>query len=196
MEGKIFAYMLRLQENIVAEEAVINRFEKKGNARSKQEDEVYGKARRNKEDYQRKLAEIERHLSPKPPCVMAMHIRKVFSDESGVPLSNLSQDRLKRLAQLDSALDSQIFKQDRAKRALAQVYRAREMGVSDPSRPAGVLVLFGQHRSCVESELVRVLTRFDGGDGAEPCHYPLPGEFKGETAVQKIPGRRSRFCRL
>jgi ATP-dependent Clp protease ATP-binding subunit ClpA len=119
-----FLPLLRLQENIVAEEAVINRFEKKGNARSKQEDEIYGKARRNREEYQKKLAEIERHLSPKPPCVMGMHVRKVFSDESGVPLSNLSQDKLKRLSQLDTVLDSQIFKQNRAKRALAQVYRA------------------------------------------------------------------------
>ena len=187
-----FLPLLRLQENIVAEEAVINRFEKKGNARSKQEDEVYGKARRNKEDYQRKLAEIERHLSPKPPCVMAMHVRKVFSDESGVPLSNLSQDKLKRLAQLDSVLDSQIFKQERAKRALAQVYRAREMGVSDPSRPAGVLVFLGG-TGLGKSELVKVLTRFDAGDGAEPAIIRF-SEFKSETAVQKFLGADPGFA--
>jgi ATP-dependent Clp protease ATP-binding subunit ClpA len=187
-----FLPLLRLQENVVAEEAVINRFEKKGNARTKQEDEVYGKARRNRDEYQRKLAEIERTLSPKPPCVMAVHIRKVFSDESGVPLSNLSQDRLLRLAQLDSVLDSQIFKQERAKRALAQVYRAREMGVSDPSRPAGVLVFLGG-TGLGKSELVKVLTRFDGGDGAEPVIIRF-SEFKSETAVQKFLGADPGFA--
>jgi ATP-dependent Clp protease ATP-binding subunit ClpB len=179
-----FAPVFTMQKNIAQEEAIINRFERK--SRSRQEDEVYGKAKKNRDECQQKLAEIERQLSPKPPVVTALHVRKVFSDESGVPLSNLSQDKLKRLSQLRSVLDGQIFKQNSAKNALEKVYTARELGVCDPCRPAGVLIFLGG-TGLGKSELVKVLVRFDSGEGTEPVIIRL-SEFPDKTSVKKLIG--------
>ena len=90
-------------------------------------------------------------------------VRKIFSDASGVPLSNLSANKLDRLAGLEIDLSSEIFGQEAPVKAVAKVWRERELGVSDPSRPAGVL-LFTGGTGLGKTELTRVLARWDGGE--------------------------------
>src|SRR5262249_20644780 len=92
----------------------------------------------------------------------------------------------KRLAKLASHLDDEIFLQAKAKAALAKAYREREMGVSDPSRPAGVIMFTGD-TGLGKTELVKVLASFDAGDAAEPVIIRR-SEFTGETAPKKLLG--------
>ena len=128
----------------------------------------------------------EQKLHQIRPEVARADVRKVFSDDSGVPLSNLSANKLDRLSGLEADLGSEIFGQDAPVRAVAKVWRERELGVSDPSRPAGVL-LFSGGTGLGKTELTRVLARWDGGESALPAVLRM-SEFKDRSAVSRLTG--------
>ncbi len=132
------------------------------------------------------LAREEQQLHQIRPEVTKADVRKIFSDESGVPLSNLSANKLDRLAGLEVDLSLEIFGQDAPVRAVAKVWRERELGVSDPSRPAGVL-LFTGGTGLGKTELMRVLARWDGGEAALPAVLRM-SEFKDKSAVSRLTG--------
>jgi len=128
----------------------------------------------------------EQHLHEIRPEVTKADVRKIFSDESGVPLSNLSANKLDRLSGLELDLGVEIFGQEAPVKAVAKVWRERELGVSDPSRPAGVL-LFTGGTGLGKTELTRVLARWDGGESATPAVLRM-SEFKDRSAVSRLTG--------
>jgi ATP-dependent Clp protease ATP-binding subunit ClpB len=132
------------------------------------------------------VAREERKLYEVRPEVTKADVRKIFSDQSGVPLSNLSANKLERLATLEIKLGSEIFGQDAPVKAVAKVWRERELGVSDPSRPAGVL-LFTGGTGLGKTELTKVLARWDGGEAASPAILRM-SEFKDKSAVSRLTG--------
>ena len=132
------------------------------------------------------VARQEQRLYRVRPVVSTADVRKIFSDYSGVPLSNLSANKLERLSGLEISLSSEIFGQTAPVKAVAKVWRERELGVSDPSRPAGVL-LFTGGTGLGKTELTKVLARWDGGEGALPAVLRM-GEFKDKSAVSRLTG--------
>jgi ATP-dependent Clp protease ATP-binding subunit ClpA len=132
------------------------------------------------------VARAEQKLHQIRPRVTKADVRKVFSDASGVPLSNLSANKLDRLATLEVDLTAEIFGQAAPVKAVAKVWRERELGVSDPSRPAGVL-LFTGGTGLGKTELTRVLARWDGGVSALPAVLRM-SEFKDRSAVSRLTG--------
>jgi ATP-dependent Clp protease ATP-binding subunit ClpB len=132
------------------------------------------------------VAREEQKLYQTRPEVTKADVRKIFSNYSGVPLSNLSADKLERLSTLETDLGSEIFGQDAPVKAVAKVWRERELGVSDPSRPAGVL-LFTGGTGLGKTELTRVLARWDGGESALPAVLRM-SEFKDRSAVSRLTG--------
>jgi ATP-dependent Clp protease ATP-binding subunit ClpB len=120
------------------------------------------------------------------PQATKSDVRKIFSDYSGVPLSNLSANKLERLASLEGDLSAEIFGQEAAVKAVTKVWHERELGVSDPSRPAGVL-LFTGGTGLGKTELTKALARWDGGDSAMPAILRM-GEFKDRSAVSRLTG--------
>jgi len=132
------------------------------------------------------VVRAEQTLHQVRPKVTKADVRKVFSDASGVPLSNLSANKLDRLSTLEVDLSMEIFGQAAPVRAVAKVWRERELGVSDPSRPAGVL-LFTGGTGLGKTELTRVLARWDGGVSALPALLRM-SEFKDRSAVSRLTG--------
>jgi ATP-dependent Clp protease ATP-binding subunit ClpB len=120
------------------------------------------------------------------PEVSKADVRKIFSQYSGVPLSNLSANKLERLARLETDLSAEIFGQEAPVQAVTKVWRERELGVSDPSRPAGVL-LFTGGTGLGKTELCKVLARWDGGEAALPAILRM-SEFKDKSAVSRLTG--------
>jgi ATP-dependent Clp protease ATP-binding subunit ClpB len=146
-------------------------------------------------DHARKdVEDAEKALHAEAPLVEAKHVRAAFGLAANLPLSKLHEDKRARLAKLPAYLDSQIFLQDRAKSALARIYRQRERGTSDPSRPAGVL-LFAGDTGLGKTELAKSLVRFDLGledrpelaDQIEPITVEL-SQFQSASSVAKITG--------
>ena len=138
------------------------------------------------EPARRGVAREEQNLYHVRPQVTKADVRKIFSNYSGVPLSNLSADKLERLSSLEMDLSAEIFGQESPVKAVAKVWRERELGVSDPSRPAGVL-LFTGGTGLGKTELTRVLARWDGGESASPAILRM-SEFKDRSAVSRLTG--------
>jgi ATP-dependent Clp protease ATP-binding subunit ClpB len=134
----------------------------------------------------RSVVREEQKLHQVRPEVTKADVRKIFSNYSGVPLSKLSADKLERLSTLEADLHSEIFGQEAPVKAVAKVWRERELGVSDPSRPAGVL-LFTGGTGLGKTELTRVLARWDGGESALPAILRM-SEFKDRSAVSRLTG--------
>jgi ATP-dependent Clp protease ATP-binding subunit ClpB len=132
------------------------------------------------------VVQAEHSLYEFRPEVTKADVRKIFSDSSGVPLANLSANKLERLASLELNLTEEIFGQDAPVKAVAKVWRERELGVSDPTRPAGVL-LFTGGTGLGKTELTRVLARWDGGISAVPAILRM-SEFKDKSAVSRLTG--------
>lgn len=132
------------------------------------------------------LAREERKLHAVKPEVTRADVRKIFSDYSGVPLSNLSANKLERLSCLEANLAAEIFGQEAPVKAVVKVWRERELGVSDPSRPAGVL-LFTGGTGLGKTELTKVLARWDGGEAALPAIIRM-SELKDKSAVSRLTG--------
>jgi ATP-dependent Clp protease ATP-binding subunit ClpA len=128
----------------------------------------------------------EQKLHRVRPEVSKADVRKIFSNYSGVPLSKLSADKLERLSSLEVDLRAEIFGQEAPVKAVAKVWRERELGVSDPTRPAGVL-LFTGGTGLGKTELTRVLARWDGGGSALPAILRM-SEFKDRSAVSRLTG--------
>jgi ATP-dependent Clp protease ATP-binding subunit ClpB len=132
------------------------------------------------------LAQEELKLHAVRPAVTKADVRSIFSDYSGVPLSNLSANKLERLACLEANLVAEIFGQEAPVKAVVKVWRERELGVSDPSRPAGVL-LFTGGTGLGKTELTKVLARWDGGESALPAIIRM-SELKDKSAVSRLTG--------
>ena len=128
--------------------AALNRIESRpGPIEAKQQGDRTAEKRREfntlKDELQpgrRHVAQEEHKLYEVRPEVTKADVRKIFSDYSGVPLSNLSANKLERVSSLELDLGAEIFGQDAPVKAVAKVWCERELGVTDPSRPAGCCV--------------------------------------------------------
>jgi ATP-dependent Clp protease ATP-binding subunit ClpA len=113
-------------------------------------------------------------------------VRGIFSEYSGVPIASLSANKIERLEGLEASLGADIFCQEAPVKAITKVWRERELGVSDPTRPAGVL-LFTGGTGLGKTELTKVLARWDGGESAMPAIIRM-SELKDRSAVTRLTG--------
>jgi ATP-dependent Clp protease ATP-binding subunit ClpA len=132
------------------------------------------------------LARAEKkHAATRSPATKA-DVRGIFSEYSGVPIASLSANKLERLAGLEASLSADIFCQEAPVKAVTKVWRERELGVSDPTRPAGVL-LFTGGTGLGKTELTKALARWDGGESAMPAIIRM-SELKDRSAVTRLTG--------
>jgi len=141
-----------------------------------------------KEDVKR----AEEALYSSAPLVQAEHARAVFNAQTGFSIKSPAETR-ERLKTLDGYLAGQIFRQEQARIALANAYRARERGVKDPSKPT--VLLFGGGSGLGKTELVKALVRYhlgmenkpDLADQLSPITISL-SEFGDKSSVSKLIG--------
>ncbi len=161
-------------------------------SRTKEEETKFNIYAGNYDKAKAEVAKAEAALYADVPRVMAEHPRAVFNSQTGINIKSPAETR-ERLGKLDDYLASQIFLQDKARKALADAYRARERGVKDPSRPT--VLLFGGGTGLGKSELVKALVRYhlgmehraDLADQLTPVTISL-SEFGDKSSVSKLTG--------
>jgi ATP-dependent Clp protease ATP-binding subunit ClpB len=120
--------------------------------------DIYLKADR---ELRAKLGDLEKDLYAETPHVTVADVQDRFSKLTGVSAKAASTNDAERLLRVEEVLSQNIYGQDHAKRTIANIYRTREAGTSDPTRPAGVLFLTGAP-GCGKTELVEKLAAYDG----------------------------------
>lgn len=83
-------------------------------------------------------------------------VAAVLSEWTGIPISELTQDEKKRLANLEDLLQKRVVGQNRAVSTVADAIRTARAGLNDPNRPIGVFLFLGTS-GVGKTELARAL---------------------------------------
>lgn len=127
------------------------------------------------------LLELEKGQYTETPHVTVADVQGKFTKTTGLA-AGASNDA-ERLLSIESVLGRDVFGQDRGKALVANTYRMREAGTSDPTRPAGTILVSGSP-GCAKTELFERLAAFDG---YELIVYNM-SEYTDASSVSKLVG--------
>jgi ATP-dependent Clp protease ATP-binding subunit ClpB len=128
------------------------------------------------------LPELEQGVYVEAPHVTVADVQARFTKVTGATGASATNDA-ERLLKMEDSLGVRVFGQRRGKATAARVYRSREAGTSDPTRPAGV-VLFSGATGSAKTELVEALAEFDG---TELIVYNM-SEYTTASSVSRMIG--------
>lgn len=83
-------------------------------------------------------------------------IADVLSEWTSIPISELTKDEKRRLANLGEKLQERVIGQDKAVRMVADAIKTARAGLNDPNRPIGVFLFLGPS-GVGKTELARAL---------------------------------------
>ena len=127
------------------------------------------------------LKRLEKDQYTVPPHVTVGDVEARFTKLTGAGGGASNEDQ--RLLDVEKELGKKVFGQGPLLSALGKVYRTREAGTSDPTRPAGVILVLGPP-GCGKTEAVEKLAEFDG---SELIDYAM-GDFIDKSSVAKLVG--------
>ncbi len=93
----------------------------------------------------------------------AEHVAEVVSEQTGIPVHNITETENERLSTLEAQLSRRVIGQDDAIRSVARAIRRGRTGLSDPKRPIGSF-LFAGPTGVGKTELARALSEAMFGD--------------------------------
>ncbi|MGB7339819.1 MAG: ATP-dependent Clp protease ATP-binding subunit [Phototrophicaceae bacterium] len=91
--------------------------------------------------------------------VRVSDVAAVLSEWTGIPITELTKDEKKRLANLEDLLRKRVIGQDRAVNMVADAIRTARAGLNDPNRPIGVFLFLGTS-GVGKTELARALAEY------------------------------------
>ncbi|MEO1164644.1 MAG: ATP-dependent Clp protease ATP-binding subunit [Chloroflexota bacterium] len=91
--------------------------------------------------------------------VRVADVAAVLSEWTGIPITELTKDEKKRLANLEDLLKKRVIGQDRAVGMVADAIRTARAGLNDPNRPIGVFLFLGTS-GVGKTELARALAEY------------------------------------
>ncbi|HET9872747.1 MAG TPA: ATP-dependent Clp protease ATP-binding subunit, partial [Propionibacteriaceae bacterium] len=103
--------------------------------------------------------EQARHGTDSAPEVTATDIAEVVSRATGIPVSQLTQEEMARLLELETHLHERVVGQDEAIAAVSDAVRRARAGLKDPRRPIGSFLFLGP-TGVGKTELARALAAF------------------------------------
>jgi ATP-dependent Clp protease ATP-binding subunit ClpC len=118
--------------------------------------------------------------------VSAEDIAEVVSRQTGIPVSQLTQEERERLLKLEGQLHERVVGQDEAVEAVAKAVRRSRAGLSDPDRPIGSFLFLGP-TGVGKTELARTLAEALFGDEAAMVRIDM-SEFQERHTVSRLLG--------
>ena len=133
------------------------------------------------------LEKLNRHSAGKSSaCVGANEVAKIISLRTGIPVGSLTEDRRKRLLELENRLESQVAGQKEAVEAISEALRRGYSGVRDPSRPVACMLFTGP-TGVGKTELCRVLAQELFGSRESLLRLDMT-EFMEKQSVSRLIG--------
>jgi ATP-dependent Clp protease ATP-binding subunit ClpC len=118
--------------------------------------------------------------------VTAEDIAEVVSRQTGIPVSQLTQEERERLLKLEGQLHERVVGQEEAVDAVAEAVRRSRAGLSDPDRPIGSFLFLGP-TGVGKTELARTLAEALFGDEAAMVRIDM-SEFQERHMVSRLVG--------
>jgi ATP-dependent Clp protease ATP-binding subunit ClpC len=120
------------------------------------------------------------------PEVGVEDIAEVVSRATGVPVSQLTQEEMARLLDLEQHLHERVVGQDQAVELVAEAVRRSRVGLGDPSRPIGSFLFLGP-TGVGKTELARALATALFGDENRLVRLDM-SEFQERHTVSRLVG--------
>ena len=121
-----------------------------------------------------------------PNDVQVSDVAAVLSEWTGIPVSELTTDEKRRLANLEASLFSRVVGQDEAVKSVAAAIKTARAGLSDPNRPIGVFLFLGPS-GVGKTELARALADFLFGTEEAMLRLDM-SEFHDSHTVARLIG--------
>jgi ATP-dependent Clp protease ATP-binding subunit ClpC len=118
--------------------------------------------------------------------VTADDIAQVVSRQTGIPVSQLTQEERERLIHLEEQLHERVIGQEEAVEAVAEAVRRARAGLSDPNRPIGSFLFLGP-TGVGKTELARTLAEALFGEEAAMVRIDM-SEFQERHTVSRLVG--------
>jgi ATP-dependent Clp protease ATP-binding subunit ClpC len=123
---------------------------------------------------------------PGVPEVGVEDVAEVVSRQTGVPVSQLTQEEVQRLLQLEEHLHQRVVGQDDAVRVVSEAVRRSRVGLGDPGRPIGSFLFLGP-TGVGKTELARALAGALFGDADRMIRLDM-SEFQERHTVSRLVG--------
>ncbi len=94
-------------------------------------------------EYEYVKADYDQQLAQNSTKLTADDVRRVVSQMTGVPVSELSQEEKQKLVHLEEELGRRVIGQPDAVRAVSLAVRRQRAGLKDPNRPIGSFIFVG-----------------------------------------------------
>jgi ATP-dependent Clp protease ATP-binding subunit ClpC len=118
--------------------------------------------------------------------VTAEDIAEVVSRQTGIPVSQITQEERERLLKLEGQLHERVVGQEEAVEAVAEAVRRSRAGLSDPDRPIGSFLFLGP-TGVGKTELARTLAEALFGDESAMVRIDM-SEFQERHTVSRLVG--------
>jgi len=120
------------------------------------------------------------------PEVAVEDIAEVVSRATGIPVSQLTEEEMARLLNLEQHLHQRVVGQDEAVEVVAEAVRRSRVGLGDPSRPIGSFLFLGP-TGVGKTELARALATALFGDENRLVRLDM-SEFQERHTVSRLVG--------
>src|SRR3954452_14712004 len=120
------------------------------------------------------------------PEVGVEDIAEVVSRATGIPVSQLTEEEMQRLLELEQHLQERVVGQDEAVRVVAEAVRRSRVGLGDPERPIGSFLFLGP-TGVGKTELARALATALFGDEDRMIRLDM-SEFQERHTVSRMVG--------
>lgn len=114
------------------------------------------------------------------------NIAEVISNQTGIPVSKLTQDENKKLKKLEDNLHKRVIGQDEAVSAVSKAIRRGRVGLKDPKRPIGSFLFLGP-TGVGKTELSKALAESLFGNEDSMIRIDM-SEFMESHSVSKLIG--------
>ncbi len=113
-------------------------------------------------------------------------IAEVVSSWTGVPVSRLIEEEVKKLLRMEESLHRRIINQNLAVDAVSEAVRRARAGLKDPNRPIGSFIFLGP-TGVGKTELARALVGFLFGDESTMVRLDM-SEYQERHTVSRLVG--------
>jgi ATP-dependent Clp protease ATP-binding subunit ClpC len=120
------------------------------------------------------------------PEVGVEDIAEVVSRATGIPVSQLTEEEMARLLDLEQHLHQRVVGQDEAVEVVAEAVRRSRVGLGDPGRPIGSFLFLGP-TGVGKTELARALATALFGDEDRMVRLDM-SEFQERHTVSRLVG--------
>lgn len=119
-------------------------------------------------------------------CVNERDVRRLISDWTNIPLTDISSEDSSKLMSLEDELLKRVIGQEKAIEAVSRAVRRSRANVNDPNKPIGSFLFVGS-TGVGKTELAKALSECVFGDKNSLIRYDM-SEYQDKTAINKLIG--------